>query len=83
MRFERDQVVVRQILEAIGERVGHRPRPLADQHDIDELLLVRQVGLLGDGHAAIAKEIDPGQAEEVVIRSLLAHFTSGHRLRLT
>jgi hypothetical protein len=73
VRLKGHQVVRRQVLEAIGQRPGERPGPPANEDEVDELLLERQVELRLHGDGRALEEVDSGQAEQPVQWSVLAH----------
>ena len=59
VRLEGDQVVRRQLLEAVGQAVGERPGSASHDDHVEELLLDRQVALdldheRADGRGTIA-----------------------------
>ena len=66
VRLEADQVVRRQIVQPVRQAAGEPPAAAAQDHHVEELLLLGQVALDFDGKGGIGEEVGEEQAEQAM-----------------
>src|SRR5581483_7715261 len=76
VRLKSHKVMRSQILEAIRQASWDRPPTLADKNEVEELLLERQIYFRLDSDSSVLEEIGPGQAEQPMQWSGIAHCPS-------